>query len=84
LALSDQRITKDGVIVIKAQQHRTQDKNRVDALERLRRIIQQVLVRRKKRKPTRPSKTTIQQRIDGKVRKGRLKRSRRKVFRENE
>jgi ribosome-associated protein len=84
LSLNDRRISKDGVIIIKAQQYRTQDKNRADALERLRHIIQRALIRRKKRKPTRPSRKAAQRRLDAKTRQGRLKRLRRRVVGENE
>src|SRR5512147_1882318 len=55
LGLRDQRITRDGVVVIKAQQYRSQDMNREDALERLRELILSVAAPRKARKPTRPT-----------------------------
>lgn len=84
LNLNDQRISKDGVIIIKAQNYRTQEKNRTDALERLRHIIQRALIRRKKRKPTRPNPKAVQRRLDAKTRQGRLKRLRRKVVGEND
>ena len=78
--LADHRISKEGVIVIKARQHRTQEQNKADALLRLQRLVRQVLVRRKKRKATRPSRTAIQKRLDGKIRRGRLKSQRAKVI----
>ena len=56
LALRDQRISKEGVIVIKAQQFRTQEQNREDALNRLQALIRSVAVSRKARRPTKPSK----------------------------
>jgi ribosome-associated protein len=62
----DQRISKDGVIVIKAQQHRTQERNRDDALDRLRSLINQVTVIKKHRHPTRPTKNSQQKRMDKK------------------
>ena len=57
LALGDSRINKDGVVVIKAQTHRTQEKNRIDALARLRDLVRAVTVTRKKRVPTKPSRS---------------------------
>jgi ribosome-associated protein len=79
LALSDQRISKDGCIIIKAQQYRTREKNREDALQRLQQLIKSVTVSRKKRKPTRPSKTARRKRMDSKTRQGRQKALRGKV-----
>ncbi len=73
LKLADRRISKDGVIVIKAQQFRSQDKNRAAALERLRELLQSVMVTRKSRKPTRPTRASQQKRLDSKVRRGRTK-----------
>ncbi|MGB3200627.1 MAG: alternative ribosome rescue aminoacyl-tRNA hydrolase ArfB [Nodosilinea sp.] len=73
LALSDSRITQDGVIVIKAQQHRTQDQNKEDALNRLKALIQSVTVTPKKRKPTRPSKSAQKKRLDRKTKRSHLK-----------
>jgi ribosome-associated protein len=73
LALSDQRISKDGVIVIKAQQYRTLEQNREDALERLRTLIQDTMRPVKARRPTRPKKGAKQRRVDEKTRRGRTK-----------
>lgn len=73
LKLRDQRISKEGVVTIKAQQHRTQERNREDALERLRLLIQRVATPRKKRKPTKPTKGSQNRRIETKKRQGRLK-----------
>ena len=77
LKLRDHRVSADGVITIKAQQHRTQERNREDALERLRLLIQSVAIPRKKRKPTRPTKGAHDRRIESKKRQGRLKALRR-------
>lgn len=73
LKLHDHRISADGVITIKAQQYRTQDRNREDALERLRTLIQRAVIVRKKRKPTTPTKSAQDRRIERKKRQGRLK-----------
>lgn len=73
LKLRDQRISEAGVITIKAQQHRTQERNRADALERLSLLIQSVAIPKKKRKPTKPTKGSQNRRIEGKKRQGRLK-----------
>ena len=79
LALKDSRITKDGVIIIKAQRYRTQEKNREDALQRLQELIQSVAVVAKARKATRPTKTSQRKRVDEKVQRGKAKALRRKV-----
>lgn len=79
LTLHDHRISSDGVITIKAQQFRTQERNREDALTRLRELIRRVATPRKKRKPTRPSKASQNRRIEHKKRQGRLKALRRTV-----
>lgn len=73
LKLRDHRISEEGVITIKAQQHRTQERNREDALARLSLIIQRVATPKKKRKPTKPTKGSQNRRIEGKKRQGRLK-----------
>ena len=72
-ALSDQRISKDGIIVIKAQQFRSQEKNRTDAIKRLRQLVLQAMVRPKKRKPTRVTKAARKKRLDKKIKRGRVK-----------
>lgn len=79
LKLRDQRITKEGVIIIKAQQYRTREKNREDALSRLRALVQGAMVTQKPRKPTKPSKASKRRRLDSKTKQGRLKESRGKV-----
>lgn len=73
LALKDSRISKDGVLVIKAQRFRTQEKNRDDAQERLAELIRSVMVERKARKPTTPSKSAKKKRIDSKTKRGQIK-----------
>ena len=72
LTLNDSRITKDGIIVIKAQQHRTQDQNKEDAFNRLKDLIKSVTVTPKKRKPTKPSRRAKQKRLDSKVKRSQL------------
>ncbi|MDY6979030.1 MAG: alternative ribosome rescue aminoacyl-tRNA hydrolase ArfB [Pseudomonadota bacterium] len=79
LTLADQRISSDGVIVIKAQRYRSQEKNREEALERLRELIRSVLVTRKKRKATRPTRASVKRRLDAKQKRSKIKRNRGKV-----
>jgi ribosome-associated protein len=79
LALSDQRLSKDGVIIIKAQRHRTQEKNREEGLNRLAELIKSVGVVRKKRKPTKPTKASQKRRLDRKTQRGQTKSLRGKV-----
>ncbi|KRV81254.1 alternative ribosome rescue aminoacyl-tRNA hydrolase ArfB [Pseudomonas citronellolis] len=79
LALSDQRISGDGVVVIKAQQYRTQEQNREDALERLAELIRSVAKVQKKRKPTRPTLGSKARRLEGKSKRGAIKAGRGKV-----
>lgn len=79
LQLSDQRISRDGVIVIKSQQHRSQEKNRDEALSRLRTLIKSAVATRKKRKPTRPTRGSQKRRMERKTKHGRLKTLRGKV-----
>lgn len=83
LAMSDQRITKEGVVVIKAQQYRSQEKNRTDAIKRLRQLILKVMVRPKKRRPTRVSHAAQKKRLEKKTRRGRIKQLRRPVSSED-
>jgi len=72
-SLRDRRISKEGVIVIKAQKYRTQEKNREDALERLQGLIKGVAIVQKARKPTRATRSSRQRRLDSKVRRGKTK-----------
>ncbi|HUL13692.1 MAG TPA: alternative ribosome rescue aminoacyl-tRNA hydrolase ArfB [Methylococcaceae bacterium] len=73
LQLSDQRISGDGCVVIKAQQHRSQEMNRADALERLVALIISVAVTRKARKATKPTRGSQKRRLDSKSRHGQMK-----------
>jgi ribosome-associated protein len=73
LALPDRRVTDLGVLVIKAQRFRTREQNIVDALARLRVLIQQALVEPRNRIATRPTRSSGERRLEGKVRRGRLK-----------
>ena len=79
LMIHDQRLNKEGCIVIKAQQYRSQEKNREDALQRLRELIGRALLRRKKRRPTQPIKAVKKKRLEGKKQRSQLKSSRKKV-----
>ncbi|MBW1747392.1 MAG: aminoacyl-tRNA hydrolase [Deltaproteobacteria bacterium] len=73
LKLADHRITKEGVIVIKAQEHRSQEKNREEALRRLQELIKSVAVSPKKRRPTQPTRGSQKKRLDRKSKRGQLK-----------
>lgn len=79
LALRDSRITSDGIIVIKAQQYRTQEQNRADALERLAELIRSVTKVEKARRPTRPTLGSKKRRLEGKSKRGAIKAGRGKV-----
>lgn len=80
LKLRDKRITKEGVIIIKAQKYRTQEKNREDAFDRLMEIIKQVAVVQKTRRPTKPTRGSQKRRMDDKAKRGKTKALRGKVF----
>jgi ribosome-associated protein len=79
LDLDDRRISPTGVITIKAQEHRTQKRNREAALERLRELVSSVLVEPKPRVATRPGRKSVQKRLDEKRRRGDIKRSRGRI-----
>ena len=79
LALSDSRISKEGVIIIKAQTFRTQEKNREDALNRLLEIIQGAMVVQKKRRETKPTRSSQVKRVDNKKKQGEKKSLRGKI-----
>lgn len=79
MALSDQRISKDGIIVIKAQSFRTLELNKDDALQRLKELIQETVKQQKARRPTKPTKGSQRRRVDSKTKKGKTKALRGKV-----
>ena len=82
LLLKDKRITKEGIIVIKSQQHRSQEQNRDEALERLVELVKSVNVVQKKRVPTKPTKGSVGRRLDSKKKQANKKRLRGKVEKE--
>ena len=82
LALSDSRITQDGVLVLKAQQHRTQEMNRSDALARLQQIVDGVSNPPKARRATKPTYGSRQRRLESKSQRSATKESRGKVGKE--
>lgn len=73
LALKDSRINKEGVLIIKAQQFRTQEKNKADALERLQSFVKSVSLVRKSRRTTKPSRSSRNKRMDKKTQRGQTK-----------
>ncbi|HIJ89945.1 MAG: alternative ribosome rescue aminoacyl-tRNA hydrolase ArfB [Desulfobulbaceae bacterium] len=79
LGLSDQRLTKDGDIIIKAQRFRSLEKNRADALERLAELIRGAVKQERKRRPTKPSRGAKEKRLEGKEKRGKVKAMRGKV-----
>jgi ribosome-associated protein len=80
LALNDNRITRDGVLVIKAQEHRSQDMNRIEAFARLMDVVQSVAKPPKKRRPTKPTFASKQRRLEGKKKVSEIKSGRSKVL----
>lgn len=80
LAVQDQRITKEGIIIIKAQRYRSQEKNRIEALERLTQLIKSATNINKTRKATKPSRNAKKKRMDRKTRRGQTKTLRGKIF----
>ena len=79
LRRSDHRMTREGVVIIKAQQHRSLEMNRAEALERLQALVDSAVVAPKRRKPTRPTLASKQRRLESKVKRGRIKALRGKV-----
>jgi len=80
LRRGDQRITRSGVVVIKAQQHRSLEQNRAEALARLHALIEAAAQVQKKRRPTRPTFSSKQKRLDVKNKRSRIKNLRRKII----
>ena len=83
LSRKDHRITRDGVVVIKAQQHRSQEMNRDEALARLQELIDAAAIAPKTRPATKPTRASKKRRLEGKVRRGRIKQLRGKVQPDN-
>ena len=79
LALADSRITQEGVVVIKAQEHRSLEMNRADALARLNAMVQSVATPPRARKPTKPTYGSKQRRLEGKAQRGQVKAARGRV-----
>jgi ribosome-associated protein len=79
LSLKDQRITRDGVVVIKAQQHRSQEMNRAEALGRLQELVERAAVAPKARRPTKPTRSAKKKRLENKLRRGRIKQLRGRI-----
>lgn len=79
LQLPDRRISNSGIVVMKSQSARSQEKNRADALQKLATLIRKATVRPRKRKPTGPSKAAREKRIDEKTQRGRLKQMRSRI-----
>lgn len=79
LGMSDRRLTSSGELVITAQRHRTRERNRIDALERLIDLIRSASVRQAKRRPTKPTRASQERRIDGKTRRSGTKKLRGRV-----
>ncbi|MGM8886667.1 alternative ribosome rescue aminoacyl-tRNA hydrolase ArfB [Psychrobacter sp. 1U2] len=79
LESKDSRINKEGVFVLKAQQYRTQERNKIDAIERLQAFIKQGTYANKTRKATKPSRNAKRKRVDNKTQRGKIKALRGKV-----
>ena len=79
LLLGDQRISKDGVVIIKAQKFRSLEKNRAEALRRLEELIERVAAPPKARRATRPTRASVTRRLEGKARRASIKAARGKV-----
>lgn len=79
LKLNDQRITKEGVIVIKAQEHRSQEQNREEALQRLQELIKGAIALPKPRKPSKPTRSSQRRRLESKSKRSQIKATRGKV-----
>jgi ribosome-associated protein len=80
LKLNDRRITQEGVIVIKAQEHRSQEKNRQEALQRLQELIKSAVKMPQLRKPTKPTRSSQRKRLDSKTKRGQIKSTRKQII----
>ncbi len=80
LKLNDRRITQEGVIVIKAQEYRSQEQNREEALERLKQLILNAVILPQIRKPTKPTRNSQKKRLDSKTKRGQIKSTRKQVI----
>lgn len=80
LKLNDRRITQEGVVVIKAQEHRSQEKNREEALQRLKQLINSAVIMPQIRKPTKPTRSSQKKRLDSKTKRGQIKSMRRQAI----
>lgn len=80
LKFNDRRITQEGVIVIKAQEHRSQEKNRHEALQRLQELIKSAVKMPQIRKPTKPTRSSQKKRLDSKTKRGQIKSTRKQVI----
>ena len=79
LATDDRRITTEGIVVIKAQRYRSQDKNRADALARLQDLVDDAAIVQRPRKPTKPTRSSRRRRVDDKVKRGQIKAARGRI-----
>jgi ribosome-associated protein len=79
LGLQDQRITKDGVVIIKAQIHRSQEKNKEEAVRRLQEMVESIAVLPRVRRPTKPTRSSQKKRLEGKTSRGQVKLLRAKI-----
>ncbi|MBD2655440.1 MULTISPECIES: alternative ribosome rescue aminoacyl-tRNA hydrolase ArfB [Synechocystis] len=79
LNLNDRRITKDGIVIIKAQSHRTQEQNREEALQRLQWLISSVITLPKPRRPTKPTYSSQRKRLDAKTKRSAVKALRKSI-----
>ncbi len=80
LQLADQRISKDGMVIIKSQEFRSRERNLAEAMSRLQEMIDSVAVLPKKRRPTKPSKGSVRRRLENKARRSDVKSARRGEF----
>jgi ribosome-associated protein len=79
LGLNDQRITKDGVVIIKAQAHRSQEKNKEEAMQRLQEIVESIAILPRVRRPTKPTRSSQTKRLEKKNSRGQIKSMRAKI-----